>query len=56
MPIQHGYTTRDGERRGYYRWGGRGAMYTHPPGDERARERAKAMARRPGLAIMARGG
>ena len=56
MPIQHGYTTRDGERRGYYRWGEAGTMYTYPPGDGRARERAMEKARRQGRAIKARGG
>ena len=56
MPIQHGYTTRDGERRGFYRWGESGKMYTYPPGNESARKKAKEKARKQGQAIKARGG
>lgn len=44
MPIEQGYTTRDGERRGYYRWGSHGKMYTYTPGNERSRKAARAKA------------
>jgi len=54
MPLQRGYTTRNGERRGYYRWGERGTMYTYEPGDDDARERAKEQALAQGRAIHAR--
>lgn len=40
MPIERGYTTRDGERVGYYRWGS-GKMYTYEPGNEESREEAR---------------
>ena len=46
MPVQRGYTTRDGERRGYYRWGEEGKMYTYEPGNARSRRAAKAAAER----------
>jgi hypothetical protein len=54
MPINQGYTTRDGERKGYYRWGEEGTMYLYTPGDEAERERAKERARKQGRAIKAR--
>jgi len=54
VPLQQGYTTRDGERRGYYRWGESGTMYTYEPGDEASRERAREKALRQGRAIQAR--
>ncbi|XGI84193.1 hypothetical protein ACEU6E_02795 [Halorutilales archaeon Cl-col2-1] len=41
MPLQQGYTTRDGERKGYYRWGDSGKRYIYTPGDDEDRERAK---------------
>jgi hypothetical protein len=40
MPIQQGYTTKDGERRGYYQWGD-GTKYYYTPGDPSSRTRAK---------------
>ena len=54
MPVNQGYTTRDGERKGYYRWGEEGKMYLYTPGDEDERERAKEKAREQGRAIKSR--
>jgi hypothetical protein len=45
MPVERGYTTRDGERVGYYRWGESGKMYTYTTGDEEEREEARERAR-----------
>lgn len=53
MPLQRGYTTRGGERRGYYRWGDSGKMYTYEPGNERSRAAARGLAERQGRAIEA---
>lgn len=53
MGLQRGYTTRDGERRGYYRWGDSGKMYTYEPGNEDARASARSRAKRQGRAIEA---
>ena len=53
MPLSQGYTTRDGERRGYYRWGEGGTMYLYTPGDEEERKRAKESALAQGRAIKA---
>jgi len=41
MPIQQGYTTRNGDKVGYYRFGDTGTMYTYEIGNERARNRAR---------------
>jgi len=54
MPLSQGYTTRDGERKGYYRWGEHGKMYVYTPGDEEERKRAKQRALRQGRAIKSR--
>jgi hypothetical protein len=54
MPLTQGYTTRDGERKGYYRWGEQGTMYLYTPGDEAERERAKRRALKQGRAIKSR--
>jgi hypothetical protein len=45
MPVRQGYTTRDGERVGYYQWGEAGKKYTYTPGDEEARDEAREKAR-----------
>ena len=51
MPIQRGYTTVDGERKGWYRWGDEGKKYYYEPGNERSRSTAKGLAVRQGRAI-----
>lgn len=51
MPLQQGTTTRNGERKGFYRWGDEGKMYLYEPGNEGQRERAKRLAQRQGRAI-----
>jgi len=53
MPLRRGYTTRGGERRGYYRWGDSGKMYTYEPGNGRSRAAARGLAERQGRAIEA---
>jgi hypothetical protein len=53
VPLQQGYTTRDGERRGYYRWGETGTLYLYTPGEDAERERARQRALRQGRAIQA---
>lgn len=53
MPLQSGYTTRDGERKGYYRWGDEGKMYIYEPGDPASKERARNRAKKQGRAIEA---
>lgn len=45
MPINQGYTTRDGERVGYYQWNG-GKKYTYEIGNESARRAALSRAKR----------
>jgi hypothetical protein len=55
MPVERGYTTRDGERVGYYRWGESGKMYTYEPGDEEEREEARRKAERQMRAAYASG-
>lgn len=53
MPLQQGYTTRDGERKGWYRWGSSGRRYFYEPGNPRSRAQAKSLAKRQGRAIEA---
>lgn len=53
MPLQQGYTTEDGERKGYYRWGDSGKKYKYTPGNEQSRKRAKKKAKKQGKAIEA---
>ena len=53
MPLKQGYTTRNGQRVGYYQWGDAGAKYTYTPGNAAERERAKEKAQRQGRAIEA---
>jgi len=55
MPIKQGYTTRNGERRGYYQWGDSGKKYLYTPGNERSRKRAKRKARKQQKAAYASG-
>lgn len=52
MPLQQGYTTKDGERKGWYKWPG-GVRYFYEPGNERSRATAKGLAERQGRAIKA---
>lgn len=40
---KHGYTTREGRRKGYYE-GENGRKHTYTPGDEAERKKAKKMA------------
>jgi len=54
MPIHQGYTTKDGERRGYYQWGDQ-KKYYYTPGNEESRKRAYANAREQANAIYAGG-
>jgi len=54
MPLQQGYTTVDGERKGWYRWGDAGKRYFYEPGNDRSRATAKGLARRQGQAIESR--
>jgi hypothetical protein len=44
MPVQRGYTTKNGERVGYYRWGDEGTRYFYEPGDAEERELAREQA------------
>lgn len=53
MPLQQGYTTRDGERVGWYRWGESGKRYFYEPGNPHSRASAKGLAERQGRAIEA---
>lgn len=53
MPIQQGYTTKDGKRKGWYRWGSKGKKYHYTPGNEQSRKAAKAKAKKQGRAIKA---
>jgi len=55
MPIEQGYTTRDGERVGYYQWGDAGKKYTYTPGNERERETARSRAEAQMRAVYASG-
>lgn len=55
MPIKRGYTTRDGERVGWYAWGDHGARYYYTPGNERSRKAAKAKAEKQRAAAYASG-
>jgi len=55
MPIEHGYTTRDGERYGYYRFGSEGKMYLYSPGNDASRRAAKSKARKQQQAARASG-
>ena len=55
MPVERGYTTEDGKKVGYYRWGKSGKKYTYNPGNDKARERAKKKAARQGRAIKSGG-
>lgn len=55
MPVQHGYTTREGRKVGFYKWGDSGHMYVYQIGDEEERKRAKRMAERQGRAAHASG-
>jgi hypothetical protein len=54
MPIKQGYTTENGERRGYYQWSN-GAKYTYTPGNEQSRKRAKRKAEKQRQAAYASG-
>jgi len=55
MPVQQGYTTRNGERKGYFQWGNSGKKYLYTPGNKASRERAKSMAKKQGAAAHASG-
>ena len=55
MPIHRGYERHRGERMGYYQWGDSGKKYYYTPGNERARERAKAKAEKQRAAAHANG-
>lgn len=41
MPIKQGYEYKDGEKKGWYRWGDSGKKYYYTPGNESSRKRAK---------------
>lgn len=56
MPVQRGYTSRDGEKVGYMRWGDEGKMYIYQPGNRNSRIQARRLAERQGRAIQAGGG
>lgn len=56
MPLQRWYTTRDGERVEWFRWGDAGKRYTYEIGNDAARRAAKSRARKQGRAIEANGG
>lgn len=53
MPLKRGYTTRNGERVGYYQWGDSGKRYFYEPGNVRSRASARGKAKRQGRAIEA---
>lgn len=53
MPLQQGYTTKDGKRMGYYRWGDNGKKYYYTPGNDDSRRAARSRARKQGRAIKA---
>jgi hypothetical protein len=53
MPLQRGYTSRDGERAGWYRWGDGGKKYYYEPGNPDSRNAAKGLAESQGRAIEA---
>lgn len=53
MPAKRGYTTKGGDRVGYYQWGNSGKKYYYTPGSERSRKRAKTKAQKQGQAIKA---
>lgn len=55
MPVERGYTTEDGKKVGYYRWGKSGKKYTYTPGNEEARKKARKKAERQGRAIKSGG-
>jgi len=55
MPIQQGYSYKDGERKGWYRWGDSGKKYWYTPGDKSSRTRAKNNAREQQKAAYASG-
>lgn len=48
MPLKQGYTTRNGDRKGYFQWGKNGKKHTYEPGNDDARRAAKSRARRDG--------
>lgn len=53
MPLEQGYTTRNGQRVGWFRWGSGGKKYYYEPGNEHSRASAKGLAKRQGRAIEA---
>jgi len=55
MPIQQGYEMRDGERKGWYRFGKSGAKFYYTPGDKSSRTRAKNNAKEQQRAAYANG-
>jgi len=55
VPIKQGYTTKSGERKGYYQWGDSGKKYYYTPGNDRSRKRARARARKQQAAARASG-
>lgn len=44
MPIYQGYTTKNGERKGYYQFGQEGERFLYSPGNEQSRKAAKTKA------------
>lgn len=53
MPLQNGYTTKNGTRVGYYKWGDSGKKYKYTIGNRKSRENAKNKAKKQGRAIEA---
>ncbi len=46
MPLRQGYTTRNGDKRGYYQAGDAGRKYVYKPGNTQSREAARKRALR----------
>ncbi len=55
MPVQQGYTTKNGKKVGYFRWGSSGKKYYYTPGNESARKRARKRAEKQAEAAYASG-
>jgi hypothetical protein len=51
MPVMRGYTTKDGKRCGYYKWGESGFKYKYDLDKEQSRKLALAKVKRYGRAV-----
>ena len=55
MPVRLYYTTKNGKKVGYYKWGNSGKKYFFTPGNKASRKKAREKAREQEKAIHASG-